>query len=490
VNIVIGFLLTPFLITSLGKNNYGIWALVGSFVGYYGLIRLGVGASLMRYVPFYMSSNDPKKASEIVSTGMALFLAIGLLIIAVSLLLAKPFARFYEGGSELAWLMRILGLAAAIECITRILDATVRSQERWVEANLVTISVSIAQAIGVAGCLYLGYGLVAMGCVTLAVGFLQLALLSLLFTRICPTIHLRLSMANLSNVRSLLSFGIKTTVISLVYSLSLQGHSLIIGKVISLEAVAIYAIPALIMRHGRALSVAPARVFWPRFAYLDGKNHSEKVASLFLRGARVTAIFGTGIIFIAVVTGPPFIHLWVGENFRAAYPILLLLAGGYLIDNSQAIMPHLLAGTGHQGMQAIFACVEGVIGFGLSIILTWKLGLVGCPFGFVIAIALTRGLICPWYTCRLLNIGIIRYYTKCLLRPWLILLVLAIVMYSVGLPGRVFSWPGLVIYVLGSGCLYVLCVCAFAVNGDDRKNALRYMEKLYRRIPAPTCAKE
>ena len=46
VNVIIGFVLTPFIIRSLGKTGYGIWTLVCSFVGYYGLLNLGVGSAI------------------------------------------------------------------------------------------------------------------------------------------------------------------------------------------------------------------------------------------------------------------------------------------------------------------------------------------------------------------------------------------------------------------------------------------------------------
>jgi len=475
VNFIIGFLLTPYLIAHLGKGNYGIWVLVGSLLGYYGLLRLGVGAGIMRYVPFHLGRDDSRSTSEIVSTGLAIFLLVGLVILGISLLAAEPIAQFYKGGPELASLVRILGTAAAFGCPMYILDACIRSHEHWIAANFVTIASAVARALGLAGCVYFGYTIIEMGYVVLAVTAFSMALMCVVFVQSCPGIHLRASLVRLSSARTLISFGILTTIITLAYTLTLQGHGLIIGKLISLEAVAIYAIPAILIRNVHGLLVAPARVFWPRFAYLDGGNHSAEIVSLFLRGTRFTAIFASGIMFMIFALGPSFISLWIEGDFRAAYPVLLLLAAGYLVECSQAIMGPFLGGTGRQGAHAIFAATEGVIGTVLSILLTWQLGLVGAALGFVIAIVLIRGLACPWYVCRLSGINVLRYYVSCLLRPWLVLGTLTLGVYKMGILEFVNNWLSLISAAVIASIVYLLCTYLLVMRPDERMNLKSYI---------------
>lgn len=482
VNTFIGLWLTPYLIGNLGMAKYGIWALVGSFLGYYGLLRLGVGSGLMRYVPFYKGSNDPNAVSHVVSTGVAMSLLAGLVILLISVLLAEPITRFYQAGPELASLIRILGVAATLECPMRIIDACIRSQEYWVAANLVSIATAICRALGLAGCVYMGYGIVEMGYVVLGVTILSAVLAGIVFVRYCSDIRIRLSMVRISHAQALVSFGILTTIIGLVYTLTLQGHSFIIGKLISLEAVAIYAVPALIIRNVRQGLLAPARVLWPRFAYLDGKNDSDEIASLFFRGTRLTAVFSSGVLLIVFVFGPCFIRLWVGADFKAAYPVLLLLAGGYLVDGSQAILPFLMGGTGRQGLQAKFATAEAVIGISLSILLTWRLGLVGTATGFVIAIVLIRGLICPWYVCRLLNIRTIKYYINCLLRPWLVLATLTLIAGYIGVVKFVDNWPRLILAAVMTGIVYTICAYYIAMIDEEKELIKSYVRKLSVRV--------
>jgi O-antigen/teichoic acid export membrane protein len=482
VSIITGFLLTPYLFNHLGKTNFGIWALVGSLVGYYGLLRLGVGSAIMRYVPFHAGRGDDKGACEIVSTGLGMSLLVSSVILALSLLLADPIRRFYKAGPELATLVRIMGLAVAIECPMRILGASVRAQERWVAANFVTITTTVLRALGLAGCLYLGYGLVEMGYVILAVTISSLTLIIAVFIKCCPKIHLRVSMIRLSRVRGLILYGLLTTIVTLSYAWCLESHKLIIGKLISLESVAIYAVVALVMKYVRDVVAAPSQVLWPRFAFLDGENNHRELSHLFREGTQYCSIFASGIILLVVVAGPSFIELWIGKGFEAAYSALMILCAGCLVGTSLALNSSLLGGTGRQAAQAVFAAIEMIIGLALSIVLGQRMGLAGIALGFTISVTLIRGLGRTWYICHFLDMSMFRYYVGCLLRPWLIVGLLAALIYYTRVVRYVQNWSSLIIFVIMVGGVYALCTYAIAMNDEERKNMQCHLQKLCRHI--------
>lgn len=481
-NTIITLFLTPYIIGSLGKRGYGIWALVISVVGYYGLLKLGVGSAIMRYMPFYVGRNDHKAASEIVSTALAMFSIVGLVIIVVSMLMAGPIARFYEGGPELAALVRLMGLAAGLECIHRIFDAGLRAQERWVAANSIAIATSLVHATGIAGCLYLGFGLRGMGYVVLGESIFAMVLMTTAFIKLCPTVHLRISMIALSRVRELVLFGSLITIATMAYSLSLHSHRLIIGKLVSLDAVGIYTLAAVLVERIRRIVWAPLQVSYPRLALLHGQNNHQEVTNLFYRTTRFSSILSSGLILLVLLAGPAFIGLWVGQGFESAYPVLIILAIGCLIESSLYTNSSLLSTTGHQSAYALFAGIEGILGITLSILLGRKMGLVGVAMGFTVVVALVRGLVCTWYVCHLLQISVLRYYAGCLLRPWLITGFLAILAHNIRVLELMNDWVSWIISAMVIGCSYALCAFAIAMNSEERKKVLSIIRQLFTRI--------
>ncbi|MHC4075024.1 MAG: lipopolysaccharide biosynthesis protein [Planctomycetota bacterium] len=470
-NLVIGFFLTPYLITSLGRTNYGIWILVAHLLGYYGLLRLGVGSGIMRYVPLHIGRDDESSASEIVSTGLAILLAVGLIIFLTSMAIAEPVARFYKAGPELASLLRIMGIAAAIECPMRILDSAIRANEKWVAANIVTTATAIARAVGLVGCVHFGYGIVAMGQVVLVVAVLSTLLTMIIFVRLCPGINVRLTGVRLRYCRALIHFGIFSTVVTLASTLRLQGHSLIIGKMLSIEMVTLYGVACYLIRQVRHAVLAPTKVFWPRFAYLDGRNNKNEIASLFQRATKLVAIFSTGAMLMIFVTGPAFIRLWVGQGFEPAYAALMFLAAGYLVETSLTVTGELLPGIGRQGIHALLTLIEAILALvlGILLILRTNLALAAVPVGFLISVILIRGILIPTYICRLFGLSVIQYYRSTLLWPWLILTVLTLAAHYTKIAGFIHSWPSLFLVVLTLGVVYLACVYAFAIETVSRR---------------------
>lgn len=484
VNVAIGLFITPYLIHYLGKEDYGIWTLVGSFLGYYGLLRLGVGAGIMRYVPLYKGRNDIEAASEVVSTGLTMMSVIGIIIVLISVLLAEPIVRFYKAVPELASLIRIFGIAAALECPMRILDASIRSQEHWVAANTVTILNAFARAIGLVVCVHMKYGLLEMGYVVLSVSILSLVLASVVFIHYCPFLRLRLTMVKFSHMQSLLSFGLFTTITTLVYSLTLKGHSLIIGKLISLEAVTIFAIPAFILQNVQRGLMAPARVFMPRFAYLDGKGFPDKFVELFLRGTRLIALLASGIFLIVVLLGPSFIRLWIDGDFSEGEIILPWLSIGYLLSTSQSLIGPLLAGTGRQKERALIAVFEGAIGFGMSVYFGMKFGMIGVAVGFAISRILFFGLVYPFYICRILKINFQSYYLCNLLRPWGIFTVLVLLVRQINFEEFVNNWTALFLMGLALAFTYATSVFMIGIDTEEKKRLVQFLRRRIFRFQA------
>jgi O-antigen/teichoic acid export membrane protein len=469
VNILIGLLLTPFLVAQLGKKDYGIWALTISFVGYYGLLRLSVGTGIMRYVPFYAGRGDHEAASQVVSTGLAMFTVVGAVILLVSTIVAGPAARFYNGGHELAVLVWIMGLAAAVECPMRILDAALRARERWMIANVIAVANAILYAAGLVACLLLGYGLVEMGCAVIASALITLILGTLTMRRVCPELHLSVRMVKLHRLRELLTFGALTVIGTMAYSLVLQNHKLIVGKLVSLEAVAVYTIATVLIEKVRSVVWAPLQVSWPRFALLDGERDYEGVKRLFHKTTRCSGMLASWSILLILLAGPSFIRLWVGNDFEAAGPVLIVLGIGCLVESSFYTNGSLLGGTGHQGIVALFAGIEAAGGFVLSVVLGRKMGMVGVAWGFAVFVVLVRGLICSWYVCRLLMLNLGMYFVQTLLRPWLILAALAIAGYWLRLPTYVDGWLLWLGLVCATTALYGVLSFLFVFTQQERQ---------------------
>ena len=78
VNAVIAFFLSPYIVRSLGAEVYGAWVLVGSLVGYLGLLDIGVRGAVTKFVAAHHAARAHDEASRIASAALAFFGTSGL----------------------------------------------------------------------------------------------------------------------------------------------------------------------------------------------------------------------------------------------------------------------------------------------------------------------------------------------------------------------------------------------------------------------------
>ena len=150
VNIIIGLLLTPFIIKHLGKTGYGIWTLILSFVGYYGLLSFGVNSAITRYIARYAGQSDKEALNKTASTAMAMFCFTGVIVTVLSFLIAEPITTFFKVSQEhyndFRFMILVMGFATGISFPGEVFGALLTAHEKYVPTNIVKITQTMIRA--------------------------------------------------------------------------------------------------------------------------------------------------------------------------------------------------------------------------------------------------------------------------------------------------------------------------------------------------------
>src|SRR5438128_12262489 len=94
--LVTGFLLSPFLIRHLGDSVYGVWVLVGSLVGYLGLLDFGILPYTTKYVAEYRARGDQAAINRVATQGIAAFSLMGIATLVLSFASALLFNDLFK----------------------------------------------------------------------------------------------------------------------------------------------------------------------------------------------------------------------------------------------------------------------------------------------------------------------------------------------------------------------------------------------------------
>src|ERR1700731_933947 len=79
VNIAVGFFLSPFILHHLGDEAFGLWVLIFSVTGYYGIFDFGIRSSIIRYVSKYTATQDIEEVNRLINSAMFTYTAVGAL---------------------------------------------------------------------------------------------------------------------------------------------------------------------------------------------------------------------------------------------------------------------------------------------------------------------------------------------------------------------------------------------------------------------------
>src|SRR6266496_2306737 len=98
IDVIVGILLSPFILHRLGDAAFGIWVLIFSITGYYGLFDLGIRSSLVRYISKAHANNDIEYASRIINTTLFSYTCIGTAAFLTTIFLSTYIESFQISG--------------------------------------------------------------------------------------------------------------------------------------------------------------------------------------------------------------------------------------------------------------------------------------------------------------------------------------------------------------------------------------------------------
>jgi O-antigen/teichoic acid export membrane protein len=88
VGILIGLFLMPYVLTTVGDSQYGLWLFICSFAGYSGLLNLGFGETVSRFVAHHHAKDETTRINQVVSVIGAIYLGMSVVLICIAGLLA------------------------------------------------------------------------------------------------------------------------------------------------------------------------------------------------------------------------------------------------------------------------------------------------------------------------------------------------------------------------------------------------------------------
>lgn len=415
-NVLSAFYLTPVILSFIGREGYGTWSIIVSLIGYYGLLDIGISSAVTRYTAKYAASGDRTQLEKVAGTSLFLLTGLGAALVGLSFAASGPLAAFFglEGArrAEFVSLVGTVGVAAGLSFPVKAYRSVLLAYERFVPHNALRTVLTVVRTVLTVAVLRFGAGIVGIGYVYLTVQAVELAAYGLMVSRALPGVRFRISNFDRYTVRLLAGFGAAAFLVTVADQMRFNLDSVVIGRIIGLDAVAVYRIAAMIMRNLLSVLVAALAVLTPRFARLEGQGSSDALERLFLKSLAVSSVMSFGAAAMVFTVGGTFVRFWVGDGFSGAVPVLLILASAYAFAMAQNPVISLVYALNRHRFYAGLTVAEALCNVALSVALAPRFGIIGVAIGAAVPMFVARLVIQPYYMIRVLGIRAGAYLSR------------------------------------------------------------------------------
>ena len=431
-NVLVGIFLSPYILHHLGNAAFGIWVLIFSITGYYGLFDFGIRSSVLRYVSRFLATKDQEALGRVINTSLFSYSCVGaftlLLTLALSFYVDTLFRISPEFHSSARWLLLMSGTAVALGFPLGITGSLLEGLQRFDILNATGIAATFARAILTVVALRRGGGLLTVALITMAVPLVTSVIRGILVMRICP-LPFGWRYVNRETFWQMAGYSGITFMIIVAGRLKFKTDEIIIGSMMSATAITFFNVGARIVDYAGEVVVGLAQIFVPMSSQSDATGNMNALRQIFVVGNRFCALAIFPICATLVILGKSLIEVWVGAEYIAAsYPVLVIMILATTFMWAQGASSRILFGIGKHGTWAIVTLIEGIANVILSVILVRPYGIVGDSMGTAIPLFCSMVFFLPWHLCRRLGVRMGSYLRGAYLLPLLLCLPMVLTM--------------------------------------------------------------
>ena len=481
INMAIALAFTPYLVSHLGKSEFGLFNIVGSFAAYLVVLDMGMNDSVIRY----LVSHQRKKSQKVRENFLAntflfyLFLAVSIVIMGVWLYgsLDMLFSRTLrkEEIVSLEQMTLIITANAGLTVMLNPVGAFITASQRFVFLNFSMIVLRLLTTVVLVVFLYLGYKAVMVVTVTavLNVGFL---LLKVWYAyRLGMRVHLYRFIP--AQIVRLLKYSAPIFVVVLTEVVYWKLDNILLGNMIGAAAVAVYAIGMMFHKYFMSFSTAISKVMMPKIIFdLDAGADAKEMGRILVRISRIQAMVIMLILTGIILYGKAFILLWLGEDYVNAYYVMLLTLIPYSLELMGNVRNIFLQVNHLYWYRAGVLFFTSILNIVITIIAVQKWGMIGAAVGTSVGVIVSYVSV-NYIIWKKLGIDILSYL-KALFSGIFIALVTVLFTGYAFSSSHIESWSYLLLHIVIYTVFYGVIVYYMAMNSEEKRNMYHLVNRL------------
>ena len=180
INIITGFLFTPWMISSIGKENFGLYTLAMSVISLF-VFDFGLSSAVTRFIAKYLAEDKQEKANQFLGLVGRLYLVIDIMfffvLIGVFFFIPNIYKELTLNEIEKFKIIYAISAIYSVFSFPFIpLNGVLTAHEKFVELRICEIIQKFIIISSMGFCLFWGYGLYALVLANAIAGFIMIGM--------------------------------------------------------------------------------------------------------------------------------------------------------------------------------------------------------------------------------------------------------------------------------------------------------------------------
>jgi len=470
-------LITPYILKTIGKDQYGIWALAGVMTSYVQLSDFGITESLVKYAAEYHAHRDSANLNRLVNTSTAALLAVAV-VLGCTLYLVLPFIikdilnipELFQ--AEALLIFRLSVVIFLFNLIMGVFATLVVSSQQIGYTCSINIATSVVGFVVTIICLHQGLGLRSL-VATNAIVALFVALLNMMVAyKLFPELQFSFGRwVDLAMFKQIFTFSWKVQTTSISHLLIFQIDRILLSRYLGLEAVAYYEIGSNAAYYARSfLSV----LFTPMVSAVSAlkvQDDQALITGLYHRSFKFLVMIAVPFCLLVIAIATPFIQMWMGPGFALSAITLQLLMPAYLLNILTGPGTFILNGMNRPDIAMRSALFAGITNLVVCFVLVKTIGYFGLIIGISVSLAGSTGYFLSMLHKVLPNIEW-SMYRRTIGKPIVFSIPVALALYYLDRFWSLANLPALAMASLFYGVLIVVMLLKSAYLDDFERKIL------------------
>lgn len=393
INILVGLLFTPWMISSIGREEYGLFTLANSVIMFF-MFDFGLSSAITRFLSKYLAEGRKDKVNNCLGLVYKLYMSADIIFV---LALSSFYFFIPNVYKELTpdeiekfkVIYAIAGIYSVLSFPFIPANGVLTAHERFAQIKICDVIHKLVLVVVMTGCLAFGGGLYSLVLVNALSGGITIVMKMWCISHYTDC-KINFSYFERREFRGILSFAGWTMLVALSQRLVTTIAPSILGVYAGSASIAILGIAMAIEGYTYTFSNAIAGMFLPKVSRVVSSNNGD-VLPLMTKVGRFQIIIVGIITLAAICLGKDFIYLWVGDGFDDSYYCAVLMVLPTFFFAPEEIAVQTVLARNKVKKQAIILIICSVLNIVLASILSKYFGSIGMAASICI-VYLIRGI--------------------------------------------------------------------------------------------------